>query len=226
MIQIYLRHCYYSDLQRKSDRSRPNWWNKQKVFENFKKTINSEVNYTIIYDEHYGKIEDTFLKDEKQVIKVNYGNEPFSFIFTLEEAIKSHSDDTIIYFLEDDYLHIPGWVDVLYDAFTLPFDYVSLYDHPIHYIDNIQSYLIPTKLCHWRQIPYTTNTFAAKVKTLKEDFQIHYKNSIGYEYTWDEGKFLELKDKGRILVSSIPGYSTHCHSDYITPTIDWEKYIQ
>lgn len=225
MIQVYLRHCYHSVLQKKSDRSRPIWWDKIKVFQNFKNTINSNIEYRIVYDEHYGKIENTFLRDEQNVIKINCGNESESFISTLKLAIESHPDDTIIYFLEDDYVHVPGWVDVLENAFTRPFDYVSLYDHPQHYIENVQSFIIPTSLSHWRQIPYTTNTFASRVETLKEDFLIHVKNSIGYEFTWDEGKFLELKEKGRNLVSSIPGYATHCHRDYIAPTIDWESYL-
>lgn len=226
MIHVYLRHCYYSDLQNKKDRSRPEWWDKKKTFENFKSTIDSSIiKYTIIYDEHYGKIEDTFLKEEENVIKINCGNEGLSFISTLYYAIQSNSDDQIVYFLEDDYLHVPGWSDILLDAFTLPFDYVTLYDHPQHYIINEPGYVIPTNLCHWRQISYTTNTFASKIKTLKEDLEIHHKHSIGYEFTWDEGKFLDLKEKGRTLVSAIPGYSTHCHSDFLSPLTKWENYI-
>lgn len=226
MIQVYLRQCYYSDLEKKPDRSRPSWWDKKKAFENFKNTLDSSlVNYTIVYDEHYGDIQDTFLKDEKNVVKINCGNEGLSFISALQLAIKSNEDDQIVYFLEDDYLHLPGWTDVLLDAFSRPFDYVTLYDHPQHYMINVSSYVIPTKLSHWRQIPYTTNTFAAKIKTLKEDLDIHQKHSIGYEFTWDEGKFLDLKEKGRTLVSSIPGYSTHCHSDFLCPLVNWEKHI-
>ena len=90
---------------------------------------------------------------------------------------------------------------------------------------NHMGHIIPTNLCHWRQIPYTTNTFATKIKTLKEDLEIHQKHSIGYEFTWDEGKFLELKENNRVLVSSIPGYSTHCHSNFLSPLIDWRTYL-
>jgi hypothetical protein len=143
----------------------------------------------------------------------------------LQHVIQVHPDNQIIYFLEDDYLHIPGWANVLLDAFTRPFDYITLYDHPQHYIINEPGHVVPTNLCHWREIPYTTNTFAAKVKTLKEDLEIHRKHSIGYEFTWDEGKFLELKEKGRTLVSAIPGYSTHCHANYLSPLVNWSQYI-
>ena len=65
MIEVFLRHCYYSQLQEQSNKERPDWWNKEKVFHNFKNTLNPETtNYTIIYDEHYGKIENTFLSQE------------------------------------------------------------------------------------------------------------------------------------------------------------------
>ena len=66
-IEVFLRHCFYSKIQEQPSRERPYWWNKEKVFENFKRTYNPQTtNYTVIYDEHYGKIEDTFLKEEKK----------------------------------------------------------------------------------------------------------------------------------------------------------------
>jgi hypothetical protein len=42
-IEVFLRHCYYSKLQELPDRTRPKWFNKIKVFENFKKTINPKL---------------------------------------------------------------------------------------------------------------------------------------------------------------------------------------
>ena len=55
---------------------RPEWFNKIKVFENFKNTLDPDlVNYTIVYDEFYGGIEKTFLASEKNVKIVNHGSE-------------------------------------------------------------------------------------------------------------------------------------------------------
>ena len=74
MIYVYLRHCYYSKIQEAPGKQRPDWWDKEKVFYNFKNTINPETTqYTIIYDEHYGKIEDTFLAQEENVHIINPG---------------------------------------------------------------------------------------------------------------------------------------------------------
>ena len=106
MIEVFLRHCYYSQIQEQPNKERPDWWNKEKVFHNFKNTLNPETtHYTIIYDEHYGKIENTFLSQEKDVHIISAGGEAKSFIMTLDYILsQDFDDDTIIYFLEDDYV--------------------------------------------------------------------------------------------------------------------------
>lgn len=230
-IEVFLRHCYYSKIQESPGKNRPNWWNKEKVFNNFKKSLNQETtNYTIIYDNHYGKLEDTFLRDEENIHQVSCGKESISFLKTLEYILsKEYDDNTIIYFLEDDYVHRPGWDKILIDSFNLPIHYSTLYDHGDKYQEMYKDFMtkvLHTKLSHWMPIPSTTNTFATKFKTLKEDKNVHEYYSLNYEPTFDHGKFLHLNNKNRrVLVSSIPGYSTHCESDFLSPCINWENYI-
>ena len=82
-IEVFLRHCYHSRLQEDPSRTRPHWWDKERVFQNFLRTLNPNlVNYTIIYDEHYGAIADTFLKDQSNVHTINAGGEAQSFLET------------------------------------------------------------------------------------------------------------------------------------------------
>jgi len=227
-IEVFLRHCYSSKVNL-SGANRPTWWNKQKVFENFTNTLNSETtNYTIIYDEAYGDKKDTFLKDV-DALEISCGKESKSFCKTLDYVLsKNFDDDTIIYFLEDDYVHRPNWDRILLDGFTLPIDYVTLYDHGDKYQEmyrNFMTKVLITQHSHWMPTPSTTNTFAVKFKTLKEDQDIHRQFSTGYEPSADHLKFLELNKKGRTLISSIPGYSTHCHSQFLSPCIDWSSYL-
>ena len=231
-IEVFLRHCYYSKLQELSDRTRPKWFNKIKVFENFKNTLDSKlVNYTIIYDEFYGSIDNTFLAKEKNVEIIKCGSETDSFISTLD-IIKSRNfdDDTIIYFLEDDYLHRPGWCDIMLEGFLLGSHYLTLYDFDFFFGKGFLCDIFVTKNSHWRVVPATTNTFACTYKTLMEDFDLQKKYSIngvkkvdGYHFSKDYDKFWELQEQHRYLISPMPGWSTHCDANHISPIIDWEK---
>ena len=229
-IQVFIRHCFYSKLQEEASRKRPKWWDKEKVFKNFKRTLNPETTqYTIIYDEYFGDIEKTFLNKEKNIEIISCGKESLSFLKTLDLALsKDFDDETIIYFLEDDYIHRPSWDKILIEGFTLPISYVTLYDHGDKYHEmysSLMSKILITESSHWKPIPSTTNTFATKFKTLKEDTLIHREYSTNCEPTQDHQKFLELNSRGKYLISCLPGYSTHCHSDYLSPCIDWKTYL-
>ena len=228
-IEVFLRHCYYSQLQYSSN-CRPSWWDKEKVFENFKRTLNPETtNYTIIYDKHHGERENTFLKNEENVYEIDCGKESLSFIETLDYIIsQDFENDTIIYFLEDDYIHRPNWDKILIDGFNLPVDYVTLYDHGDKYQEMYKDFMtkvLRTELSHWMPTPSTTSTFAAKFKTLKEDADLHIKYSVGYKQRQDHASFMELHQRKRVLISSIPGYSTHSCNHALSPCIDWSKYL-
>jgi hypothetical protein len=87
--------------------------------------------------------EDTYKMVQKYAIKDNIhltsnGNTG-SFLASLDLAHriiteKQLPEDTIFYFLEDDYLHRRGAYDILIEAFEdLKADYVTLYDHPDKY---------------------------------------------------------------------------------------------
>ena len=235
-IEIFFRQCYYSKLQELSDRSRPEWFNKIKVFENFKNTIDTSlVNYTIVYDEFYGSIGRTHLASEKNVEVINCGSECDSFLRTLE-IIQSRNfdDDQIIYFLEDDYLHLPGWCDMILEGFTLNPSYITLYDFDFFIEKGYLSEIFITDNSHWRAVPATTNTFACKYKTLIEDLSIHQKYSSsdaikeqdGFHFSKDYEKFWELgNEHKKYIISPMPGWSTHCDNNHLSPIIDWGEVI-
>ena len=231
-IEVFIRHCYYSKIQELPDRIRPSWFNKIKVFENFKNTLNSNlINYTIVYDEFYGSIDKTFLAKEKNVEIIKCGNECDSFLKTLEIIqSKNLSDDTIVYLLEDDYLHRPGWSEVMLEGFEINSHYLTLYDFDFFIAKGWLCEIFTTPSSHWRAVPATTNTFACKYKTLIEDMEIQKEYSIygiremdEYSYSRDYNKFWELQKQERYLISPMPGWSTHCDENHISPIIDWKK---
>ena len=95
-----------------------------------------------------------------------------------------------------------------------------MYDHPDKYIDPTyggnpyceggaeDTRVHLTDSCHWKVTNSTTMTFAAKVSTLKKVENILRKHTSG-THPNDFQMFLELRQNNELLVTSIPGYSTH-----------------
>jgi len=226
-IHVFIRQCYHSPNQALPNRSRPEWFDKQKVFENFKRTINSELaDYTVIYDNYFNPNKwDSQLENVKII---NEGTEACSFLKTLDYVLSLNlPDETIIYFLEDDYLHRPNWCEALIEGLSLA-DMASLYDHSdkyLHYPD-LTSKLYVSKSCHWRTTPSCCNSYALKMGTLRADIETHRKHSTNCAngISNDHSKFTELWQRGRTLISAVPGFSTHCDG-FVSPVINWEKII-
>ena len=159
------------------------------------------------------------------IIRTDYKSGAHSFLHAVCFAMQLDvPDDTIVYLVEDDYIHAPGAHAVLEEGMSVG-DYVTLYDHKDKYQDPQSSYIYATKSCHWRTTPSTTMTFATRKGTLVSDFDIYLEYcKTGYPY--DHEMFLALgKEKQRRLVSSIPGYSTHAETAWLSPCRDWECYL-
>jgi hypothetical protein len=66
-----------------------------------------------------------------------------------------------------------------------------------------------------------------------EDYTIHKDASLngikekeGFHFTKDYDKFWKLNQKyNKYVVSCLPGYSTHCDANHLSPFINWEKII-
>jgi len=166
---------------------------------------------------------------------VSVGHGAGTFNLTLDEALK-YEDDEIVYFLENDYIHKPESLEIIKQGFELGASFVSLYDHPDKYLppekggnpycqggaEDTRVYL--TKDCHWKITNSTTMTFAAKVSTLKRVESILRKHTNG-THPNDFQMFLELRKNNELLITPIPGYSTHGETAWLSPLTNWEKYI-
>jgi hypothetical protein len=140
-------------------------------------------------------------------------------------------DNTPIYFVEDDYLHLPNSYKVLMEGLERA-DYCSLYDHNDKYMDpspnkyitegGEETKVILTKSTHWKLTNSTTMTFASTAKILREDKDIWMKWTQG-SHPMDFDAFIELRNKGRTLITPIPSYSTHTETMWLAPLIDWSK---
>jgi hypothetical protein len=163
-----------------------------------------------------------------RITNVSIGHGAGTFNLALDIALKE-SEDEIIYFVENDYLHKEESYNILQEGIELGAHYVSLYDHPDKYIDGANPFvedggeitrLMLTKSCHWKLTNSTTMTFAAKVKTLKDDEDILRSFTNG-SYPKDFEMFLALREKEHGLITPVPGYSTHGETAWLTPLINW-----
>ncbi len=228
MIRIFQRHCNFSTQS--AHKPRPTWFDREKIFDSFISTLDERVDYTAFHDSGNGSIEEHFLQN-KNVNKVSMlgGNDAQSFLNALNYVVEQKYDDNdIIYFLEDDYLHKAGWIDIMLEGFEyIGADYYTLYDHPDKYFlqmyESLQSKIIATPSIHWRTTPSTTNTYACKFETLKKHLDIHIQYcDLVEKWTKDHDKFTHLWKIGSNLISCMPGYSTHVEGNMLSPTINWE----
>jgi hypothetical protein len=234
-IEVFALQC---PLRVQNGKERPSWFSKRACFENLLRTANEAgttrqpdcrlgsegVRVTVFFD---GDPTGHFVQDISCTL-VPYGdggNGARALRGLLEYIHRQQFDpDTIIYIVEDDFLHMEGWPTILREGIGLGAAYVTLYDHPDKYMPmygRLTSRVLVTESAHWRTVPSTVNTVAFRFRTLQEDFAIHIKwNSID-AFPYDHQKYLELGRRGRTLISPMPGWSTHCESAYLSPCRDW-----
>lgn len=233
-IEVFVRHCNYSSVS--AHKARFPGFSKDVCFDNLLATLEGQekVNVTFFLDTFHPMEGEHFIRKQNcyPIVEFKAGSEAGAFLFMLEHVYnQKFSPDTIIYFLEDDYLHLSGWPNILREAFTLPgIDYATLYDHKDKYFfpqyNELKSKIFYTQSCHWRTTPSTTNTYAMLFKTLRKQIDWHRFYSLGRTISADHEKFIKLAEEGAILISSIPGYATHAEPDYASPCTHWESFFQ
>lgn len=224
----------YRTSKKGYNKIKPEYVNNENCFLNAYKIFGSKVDWLIICDNVDDRdldiIKNTVSHDNVKTVSIGHGAGTFNV--ALDEALKLNDVD-IAYFLENDYIHRANSYEALVDGFYLGADYISLYDHPDKYMDGINPYVEgggeTTKVflgnvCHWKLTNSTTMTFAAKVKTLREDEKILRRWTSG-NHPDDFKMFIELRESGRSLITPIPGYSTHGETNWLCPIIDWKKEI-
>jgi len=213
---------------------KPNYINNEACLTNAVKVFD-DCEWFIIADNVFKETSDMIerYKSKDHIYYTSKGNGAATFNLALDEALKMADNDTV-YFLENDYLHKPDSRIILEEGFTLGASFVSLYDHPDKYLspdkggnpycqggaEDTRVYL--TESCHWKITNSTTMTFAAEVKTLKENEGILRKYTAG-THPNDFQMFLELRSLNKLLITPIPGYATHGETAWLSPLTDWSK---
>ena len=117
-IHIYYRHA----VSNSPGRFRPQWFSYENCFRNLLKTIegHNNIDLTLSMD---GDINQDFTKnyqDKFTLFSTNYGSSLFSYRALLEHIKEQHMESNeLIYFLENDYLHVDNWVDKTIELFSI-----------------------------------------------------------------------------------------------------------
>jgi hypothetical protein len=210
---------------------KPDYINNENCLKNFVHTFGNQ-NLEIIADNCSKETLQMITKycHPNKINTVSVGHGAGTFNLALDMALK-YDDETIIYFVENDYLHKPGSDKILVEGLQIGYNYVALYDHPDKYINGANPFIedggevtrvMLSNSCHWKITNSTTMTFAAQVKTLKEDESILRKYTSG-SYPKDFEMFLALREKQHGLITPIPGYATHGETAWLSPLTDWSQ---
>ena len=241
-------HIYYRHYNTRSGitKRRPEWFSYQRclnnLFETLSNSVDTKIYFTLVYDgteEEYQSdfssklVASWFGRNQNLSISrvlITAGSDKSSGNKTVLMAVNNQliADDDVIYLLENDYLHLEGWVDAVRLLFysQISWHYVSLYDHLDKYnyherfhkrYKRLKSFINVTKFNHWRSAPSTCGSFLVRAKTLRED--------QFYVIRFKDRKLMPILKilKNRTLLSALPGLSTHCMEGLLSPTIDWRK---
>jgi hypothetical protein len=226
-MKIHIFYLHY-EITGTDNKFRPSWFDYEKCFINLLNTIEGKnVDLHVVMD---GKIENNWIKkyQDRYISHETIERRGHMTAVYMMEVIYSLKDSMdkkdLIYILENDYLHVDNWVDKILDIFQTfeGLNYVSLYDHGDKYwhpnYEDLVSKIFCSNTHHWRTIPSTCGSYVIDRKFFEEDYDI-LSTMEG-----DHNKFLWLNEnRGRFILTPIPGLSTHCMDRLLSPTIDWKK---
>ena len=155
------------------------------------------------------------------------GSDKNSALITLFYMFRSDiKNGDLVYMLENDYMHQPGWVSKVFELYgsDVAFDYVSLYDHRDKYFlpmyEGLQARLFHTQTHHWRTVPSSCASYISEISRFRSDYDIFQQGLPDY-YLFNA----LINDRQRVLLTPIPGLSTHCMEGYLSPAVDWSSFL-
>lgn len=209
---------------------RPKWFSKLNCAKNFLKFfLNKNIDILCVHDGEIGEIYKLFKENEIYIYKINNNSNLKSLEYCLNLA-KDIVNNDFIYFLEDDYLHRYEAYDAMVDGFNIiknnnSIKFLSLQDHMDRYtrtddLDYGRTNVYVTNTCHWRTAESTTCTWAiAQEDYMEFGYNLAMKHRLN-----DRALFREALTMGKRLITPMPGFSTHCHLPFLSPTINWAMY--
>lgn len=204
-------------------------YDKRSMFVHFINVFNSHDIYVFadnVSDEFYLFLVENYIPSK--IYRLSIGNAK-SFIYAIDFAIEHFNDNDNLYFAENDYVYTPDAPKIIEEGLTIS-DYSSGYDHPDKYINHSEggpnpfihnggedTRVVMTKSSHWKYINSCCLTFAASLKTIKEDYDVFHQHSADFVIFQ-----ILVKHKSRQISSCIPSVSRHGETEWLAHFVDWE----
>jgi hypothetical protein len=203
---------------------RPAWFDKIKCLNTFINSVNLNSYYInkviFLHDGVKGRLFDNIPK-KFEIVEVNYSDNERSLLETFKIADSLYNN---IYFVEDDYLHLPNSIKIIAEGVE-NFKLVTGYDHLDRYkrTDDLtfgQEYIAFSQKtnCHWRTAESTCCTWATTRdmwKNVVGDFAKTYRLQ-------DRELFRGLNTEHNIrLWNPIPAVTTQVDIN-LSPGVNWE----
>ena len=211
---------------------RPHWFDYEACFTNLLNTIDgTDIVLHVVMD---GRIDDNWISRYKhryishEIITDHTMDSITKQVYAVVKSTPLNDND-LIYILENDYVHVYGWVDKIFELFTsyTNLSYVGLYDHNDKYDNRLYGDLVSkiftTPSHHWRTTVSTCGSYITTRRIFLEDYSVH----IGVDIpVGDHHKWVYLNQtRNRFLITPVPGLSTHCVETLTSPCIDWKAII-
>lgn len=225
-IRIFVLHCFESALS--TDKGRPASFDRTVLWKNVVQSCKAytrrRISLVALLDDsrRNGR---THVCESEPTHVIHGGSGSTAFAAALHKwkqlsGSEQWHDDDVIVLLEDDYAVKGAWIDAVCDGLQFG-QYVTLYDHPDKYSNmytGTPSQIFAGKVCHWRTTPSTTNSFATRWKTLREDINSHLPfTTPDFPAVRDHARWLHLWQQQRFLVSSLPGMWSHEEANMQSP---------
>jgi len=162
-------------------------------------------------------------------LKFKNNGKSLEYCFRLAEKVK----EDIIYFCEDDYIHLKEAISYILDAYNSKIIGTSEFgvhptDYPKYYIDIFPAYIFISQYCHWRSIICTTGTFFI-TKKLFQKFK-HYLYALADFNKKDLGgeeKTINKIWKEVPCIAPIESLAAHLDNNAsLPPFVNWKKVLK
>jgi hypothetical protein len=212
--------------------------NRRKCFNNFIDSFG--INNLIVFADNANDDTVEFIKSKgvANIVRTNLGNTN-GFIYLINTALSMLQPEDILMIQEDDYIYTKDAKQYVFEGIEIG-DYVSLYNsldkykdadkggyNPLIYGGGEDCKVLLGKTITFKTTNATTGSFAAKIKTLREDYDVIMKHcQPHFPYPQDFLLFRELiTQRNRRIVVPIPGKSSHVGLE-LSPFVDWESIVK